>query len=439
MTGPSVGIVGAGPAGFYVADALLRSLTDARIDLVDRLPTPYGLVRGGVAPDHQGTKNIARQFERTLTRAGVRFVGNVAVGRHVSYEEIRQAYDVVVIATGAPVDRRLGIPGEDLPGVYGSGAFVGWYNGVPDYSELAPPLDHPALAVIGNGNVALDIVRILAKTPEELAASDLPRPVREALARSALRDIFLIGRRGPAQTGFSPAELAELGELAQARPVVDASQLSTAIPESGDAGRQTNSGKILDLLRRFADPLPRPKPVRIHLLFHATPAAILGNARVTGLHLERNRSAGGRVQPAGGSFDLHVGVVVTAIGYRSAPIRGLPFDDARGVVSNVAGRVADGVYATGWCRRGAQGAIPDNRSDAISVAGLILDDLGADRGTYRKPGPGMLDALLAARDVERVDFAGWHRIRTAESARAEPGRPREKLTKIQELLAVARG
>jgi ferredoxin--NADP+ reductase len=439
MTGPSVAIAGAGPAGFYVADALLRRLPDARIDLVDRLPTPYGLVRGGVAPDHQGTKNIVRQFERTLTRSGVRFVGNVAVGRDVSYEEIRQAYDVVVIATGAPVDRRLGIPGEDLSGVYGSGAFVGWYNGVPDYSELAPPLDHPALAVIGNGNVALDIVRILAKTPEELAASDLPRHARETLSRSALRDIFLIGRRGPAQAVFSPSELAELGDLAQAHPVVDASQVGTAIPERGDAGGPTNSEKILDLLHRFAESPPRPKPVRIHLLFHATPAAILGNAQVTGLHLERNRSVGDRVQPAGGSFDLQVGVVVTAIGYRSAPIRGLPFDDARGIVKNVAGRVTDGVYAAGWCRRGAQGTVPDNRSDAMSVAGLIVADLGADGGTYRKPGAAMLDALLAARGVERVDHAGWQRIHAAESARAGPGRPREKLTQIQELLAAARG
>ncbi len=439
MTGPSVVIVGAGPAGFYVADALLRSLPDARIDLVDRLPTPYGLVRGGVAPDHQGTKNVARQFERTLTRSAVRFVGNVRVGRDVSYEEIRQAYEVMVISTGAPVDRSLGIPGEDLSGVYGSGAFVGWYNGVPDYSELAPPLDHPALAVIGNGNVALDIVRILAKTPEELATSDLPRHARETLARSALRDIFLIGRRGPAQAAFSPAELAELGDLAQAHPVVDASQISTPIPERGDAGGPRNSEKILDLLHRFAEPPPRPKPLRIHLLFHATPAAVLGNARVTGLHLERNRSVGGRMEPAGGSFDLQVGVVVTAIGYRSAPIRGLPFDDARGVVKNVGGRVSDGVYATGWCRRGAHGTIPDNRSDAMSVAGLIVADLSASGGTYRKPGPAMLDALLAARGVERVDYAGWQRIHVAESARAGPGRPREKLTQIQELLAAARG
>ncbi|MDZ4254657.1 MAG: FAD-dependent oxidoreductase, partial [Sulfuritalea sp.] len=312
-----IGIVGAGPSGCYVADALGRKLPCARIDIFDRLPTPFGLVRGGVAPDHQGTKNIARQFERTLGKQGVRFLGNVAVGRDISYEELRAAYDVLVITIGALEDRGLGIPGEDLDAVYGSGQFVAWYNGIPAERDLEPRLDGKSVAIIGNGNVALDIARLLAKTAGELAASDLCAHARAAFAAAPIEDIWLIGRRGPADASFTTAELSEFGDLSRAATRVDAAQLPTELPaELGEEQRKL-AARNLEVLRGYAQRGAQDdRPLRVHFMFNARPLAIRGDGRARELLLERTRVEHGRAVPGGESFAIAADTVISAIGYR---------------------------------------------------------------------------------------------------------------------------
>jgi NADPH-dependent glutamate synthase beta subunit-like oxidoreductase len=429
---PSIVIVGSGPSGFYAADALLRKLPGCRIDIIDRLPTPYGLVRGGVAPDHQSTKAVQRVFERTATRPNVRFLGHVEVGCDVSYGELRESYDAVVIAIGCPVDRKLGVPGEDLRGVYGSWSFVGWYNGHPDHRDLEPDLAGQAVGVIGNGNVAIDCVRVLAKTPAEMAKSDLCRHAAETIARASVEQLYLIGRRGPVQAGFTPIELAELGQLERCVPLVDGEALerdiAAAYPKEVVA-----KAKQLDILRSFTRNKPGDKPVRLRFLFWAAPVALLGQGRVEGLRLERTRLPDGRAGHTEDFFELPVSAAITAIGYVGAPFDGLPMDEKRGIVRNAEGRVTPGVYVVGWSKRGPSGTIPTNRADAMAVADLLVGDLAA--GDAGKPGPDSLDRILASRDVRPVGFADWQRINEAEIKRAMDGRPREKFTRISEILA----
>jgi NADPH-dependent glutamate synthase beta subunit-like oxidoreductase len=431
----SIVIVGGGPSGFYAADALLRKLPDCRIDIVDRLPTPYGLVRGGVAPDHQSTKAVQRVFERTATRPNVRFLGHVNVGNDVSYEELRASYDAVVIAIGCPVDRKLGVPGEELRGVYGSWSFVAWYNGHPDHRDLDPGLAGGTVGIVGNGNVAIDCARVLAKTPAEMAKSDLCRHAAETIARAPIEELCLIGRRGPVQAGFTPIELAELGRLERCVPLVDGEALERDIA-AADPEEVVAKAKPLDILRSFAGNRPGDKPVRLRFLFWAAPAAILGEGRVQGLRLERTRLPDGRAGHTGDYFELPVSTVITAIGYVSAPFDGLPMDEKRGIVRNVEGRVAPGVYVAGWSKRGPSGTIPTNRTDAMAIADLIVADLAT--GGTGKPGPSTLDRILAARAVRPVGFAEWLRVNEAEMKRAADGRPREKFTRILEMLAACR-
>ena len=425
----NIGIVGAGPSGCYVADALGRKLPAASIDIFDRLPTPFGLVRGGVAPDHQGTKNIARQFERTLGKEGVRFLGNVTVGRDISCDELRAAYDVLVITIGALEDRRLGIPGEDLDAVYGSGQFVAWYNGIPDGRDLDPKLDGKSVAIIGNGNVALDIARLLAKTPAELAGSDLCAHARTAFEAARIEDIWLIGRRGPLEASFTTAELAEFGELSRVATLVDLAQLPQDFPDALSEDQRKLAAKNLEVLRDYAARgEQRERRLRIRFLFHAAPVAIRGDGRARELVLR----AGGDE-----SFSIAADTVISAIGYRSTPFAGLPFDTQRGIVANTQGRVEAGVYAAGWCKRGPQGVVPANRADALAVAEVILADLAGREGSG-KPGGALIDVLLAEREARPVDFAGWQKINAAEVA-AGHGRPREKLARLEDLLAAAAG
>jgi ferredoxin--NADP+ reductase len=432
----AIAVVGSGPSGFYAADALLRKLSGCRIDIIDRLPTPFGLVRGGVAPDHQSTKTVQRVFERTALREGVRFLGLVEVGRDVSYDELKAAYDAVVIAIGCPVDRRLGIPGEALKGVYGSWSFVGWLNGHPGFRDLEPALAGPRIAVIGNGNVAIDCVRVLAKTPSEMANSDLCGHAAEALAQLRLERLYLIGRRGPLEASFTPVELAELGELERCVPIVDGAALERDIA-AGEPAEAERKAKVLEALRRFAANKPGSKPIELHFLFWSAPVAILGEARARALRLERTRLPDGSAGHTGETYELEASTVITAIGYVGAPFPGLPMDERRGIVRNEAGRVEPGVYAVGWSKRGPSGTIPTNRADSIAVAELMAADLAAPHGA--KPGPAGLDALLAARGVRPVGFAEWQKINAAEVAAAAPGRPREKLTRIAEMLAACRG
>lgn len=431
-----IGIVGAGPSGCYIADALGRKIPGARIDIFDRLPTPFGLVRGGVAPDHQGTKNIARQFERTLGKEGVRFLGNVEIGRDLSYEELKSAYDIIVITTGAMADRPLGIPGESLDAVYGSGQFVAWYNGIPGGQNLAPKLDGKSVAIIGNGNVALDIARLLGKTPAELESSDLCAHARLAFEAARIEDVWVIGRRGPLEASFTNAELSEFGDLTRVATRVDPSQLPPAIPDEMSEARKKLVEKNLEVLRNYAARGKQSdRSINIHFLFNAAPLEIRGETRARELVLEKTRTENGKAISSGETFSIPADTIISAIGYRSTSFPGLPFDASLGIVANSEGRVEPGVYTAGWCKRGPQGVVPANRADSLAVAELILQDF-ASHATQGKSGTAVIDALLAERGAHIVDFAGWQKINAAEVA-AGHGRPREKLVEIGELLSAA--
>lgn len=423
----SVAIVGSGPAGLYAAEGLARKHPDLRIDILERLPTPFGLVRSGVAPDHQGTKAIQRQFGKLLQRPGLRFLGNVEVGRDVALDELRAAYDAVILAIGAALDRRLGIPGEDLPGVYGSGAFVGWYNGHPDWRHLDPRLDGPSVAIIGNGNVAVDVARVLAKSSAEMAASDICAHAAAAIAAAPLAEIWLVGRRGPAEASWTPVELAELGRLERAAPVVDSADIPAVIEEA-DPRLLRIREKTLETLRGFAAAPPDDKRIRLHFLFNAAPVEILGAGRAERLRLARRGT--------GEAFEIRASTVITAIGYRCHGSAGAPLDAERGIVANVEGRVAPGLWVVGWAKRGPSGTIPTNRAESFAVAEAVAAELAQVNAP--KPGPDVLDHLLAARGVTVVDHPAWLRIEAAEAAHARAGAPREKFATLAELLAAAR-
>jgi ferredoxin--NADP+ reductase len=430
-----VAIVGSGPAGYYTAEALLKKFGDGvRVDILDRLPTPFGLIRAGVAPDHQSIKAVSRRYEATSLADNVRFIGNIDVGGGVSVDELLGLYHAVVLATGAPLDRKLAVPGEELPGVIGSAAFVGWYNGHPDHADLEPPLDVEAAAIIGNGNVALDVARLIAKTPAELEGSDIVAHAAEALAAATIRDIHIVGRRGPYQASFTPKELGEMGELERAHPIVWAQDLP---PVERDAALEPGLRKVVTLLRSFAGAgTASPKPVRVHFDFYAQPLSIEGDGKVERLIVERTTlDADGRAHGTGETFAIDCGLVVACIGYRTNPIPGVPFDPGLGRFDNRDGRIGPGLYAVGWSRRGPSGTIGTNRPDGFAVADLIA----ADAPTGEKAGRDGLDRLLADRDLYIVTFEDWRKIDAAEVARARATAPREKFVKVDDMLTHVRG
>ncbi|MDB5698819.1 MAG: pyridine nucleotide-disulfide oxidoreductase [Alphaproteobacteria bacterium] len=429
-----VAVIGSGPAGYYSAEALQKALGDeVLIDLIDRLPVPYGLIRSGVAPDHQSIKAVSRRYEQVSLTGNVRFVGNVTVGEDVSIDELRSLYDAVIIATGAPDDRPLPLPGGDLPGVIGSAAFVGWYNGHPEFEALDPPLDTPAVAVIGNGNVALDVARILAKTPEEFVGSDVVAHAFDALEKSSVRAIHLIGRRGPHQIAMTPKELGELGHLVAARPQVD---LADFPPMEEDAALDPGLRKSVTLLRGFAAIPPDARKL-IDFDFFAMPVAVEGDGRVERLIVERTElTPDQRAVGTGETYAIECGLVVSCIGYKTPPIEGVPYDESLGRFDNDDGLIDDGLYCVGWARRGPTGTIGTNRPDGYAISEKIVADLGA--GTSAKAGGTGLDALLQSRCVDVVSFSDWQKIEAAEEGRARAGSPREKFTSVTDMLA-ARG
>ena len=428
-----VAVIGSGPAGYYVAEGLIeRSGAGVEVDIVDRLPVPYGLVRAGVAPDHQSTKSVIRRFAALHDSPSLRFFGNLEVGRDVTIDELRQLYDAVVLATGAVDDRRLGIPGESLAGVYGAAQFVGWYNGHPDWVSLDPLLDTNSAVIIGNGNVAIDVARVLAKTAAEMAGSDLVDHAAGRIHASPLREFCIAGRRGPLQVGFTPKELGELGELADVVTTADPAQLP---PPESVAAASAGLKRVLGIIEGFARRAPDPGRKRLHLEFFARPVHILGDARVTGVQFERTVVENGVCTGTGQLFERGCGLVVSCIGYRSQPVSGVPFDAAAGVHRNAGGVVADGLYCTGWSAHGPAGTIGSNRKEGFELAAR----LALRPATPGKKGRVGLEALTVARGIEIVDFATWRRIDAAEVAAATPPAPRRKLVTTREMLAVARG
>ena len=421
-------VVGSGPGGFYTAEALNKAYGDqARVDIVDRYPVPYGLVRFGVAPDHQSLKAVSKRYDKVVDSAGVDFIGNVTVGRDVSIGEMLEFYDAVVLAIGAPHDRKLGIPGEDLPGVIGSAAFVGWYNGHPEFADLNPHLSGSHAAVIGNGNVALDCARILSKARHEFEGSDIVNHALNALDRSAIRTVTILGRRGPHQIAMTPKELGELGHLEAAVPVVEAGDFP---PVEADEPLEPGLRKSVTLLRGFLD-LEANKSKRIVFDFFAKPVAIEGNGKVERMIVERTQlDEKGAARGTGETYEVPASLVVTAIGYSSSPIPDVPFEGGRFV--NERGRIADRLYAVGWARRGPSGTIGTNRPDGYEVADQVAAAMPRNGGD--KQGAEGLKRLLASRGVMPTDYDDWRRIEEAEAANARPGSPREKFVRHEHWL-----
>ncbi len=428
----TLAIVGSGPAGFYTAEGALKAFgDDVRIDIIDRLPTPYGLIRAGVAPDHQSIKAVSRRYDQVATDPRVRFVGHVSVGEDVSVAELTGLYDDVVLAVGAPEDRPLDVPGSNLKGVMGSAAFVGWYNGHPACADLEPPLDAEAVVVVGNGNVAIDCARIVAKTVSELQDSDIVNHALDPLSRSSVKRVHILGRRGPHQASFTLKEVSELGELDRATPLVRAADFP---PADADAALETGQRRVVAVLRRFAAAGPdTAKPVTISLDFFHRPLRVLGEGRVTGVEVMKTRlDDAGQAVDTGETHVIPCGLVVAAIGYRTTPIAGVPFDERAGRFVHVDGLIAGGLWCVGWARRGPSGTIGTNRQDGFG----LVERIAATPAVGSKAGREGLDALLAARGVAIAGFADWQRIDALEVARARAGAPREKIVALDELRAV---
>jgi ferredoxin/flavodoxin---NADP+ reductase len=429
-----VAVVGSGPAGFYAAGALLSADPPAEVDMIERLPTPWGLVRLGVAPDHPKLKTVSRAFERIAGQPGFRFLGNAEFGRDLHHADLVRLYDAVVYAVGAQTDRRLGVPGEDLPGSWAATEFVAWYNGHPDYQQLDFDLAVERAVVVGNGNVALDVARMLALTHEELAPTDATDASIAAIESAPLREILVVGRRGPAQAAFTTPELQEIGELAGADVVVDSADLDGAEPHD------TNSERNLAVLRDFAAREPVGKPRRVVFRFFRSPVEILGEERVEGIELVRNElDANERAVQTEQRETVPCGLVFRSVGYHGVELPGVVFDAARGTIPNERGRVEPGVYCAGWIKRGPTGVIGTNKKDAAETVKTLLEDAAAGRLEPRPEATAAaVDALLAERGVPVVAYAGWTAIDEVECAAGEKsGRPRVKLCSWVELLAAA--
>jgi ferredoxin/flavodoxin---NADP+ reductase len=445
-----VAVVGSGPAGFYAAGALLDADVPVEVDMIERLPTPWGLVRLGVAPDHPKLKTVSRAFERIAAKPGYRFIGNVEVGRDLTHADLTRLYDAVIYAVGAQTDRRLGIPGEELPGSWSATEFVAWYNGHPDFQDVSFDLDVERAVVIGNGNVALDVGRMLALTPDELAPTDTTDPAIDAIGSSTIRDIVVVGRRGPAEASFTTPELQELGDLAGADVIVDPADLQLDPQSEASLEHDTNARRNVEVLRGFAAREPAGKPVTLRLRFLLSPVAIHGDGKVEAVELVRNRleerDGALAAVPTDEHETLECGLVFRSVGYRGVALPELPFEERRGTITNDCGRVlADdgrpvpGVYCAGWIKRGPTGIIGTNKKDATETVSHLLEDVREGRLAHAEAATAeAVDALLASRGVQPVLYAGWVGIDELERAAGEKlGRPRVKLRTWDELLEAA--
>jgi len=450
-----VAVVGAGPAGFYVAEHLLRRAdVVVDVDMFDRLPIPFGLVRLGVAPDHQKIKAVTAAFDKVAGHPRFRFFGGVELGKDVTVADLRARYHQLVYTTGAQTDRRMGIPGEDLLGSHPATEFVAWYNGHPDYRDCQFDLSQERVAVVGVGNVAVDVARILCRTPAELATTDIAEHALEALRRSRVREVYLLGRRGAAQAAFTNPEIKELGELEAADIAVVPEEVALD-PLSREALERTGDRaglKKVDILQSYARRPAGGRPRSLVVRFLVSPVAVLdnGSGAVGGVRLVHNRlvaSATGTIQaqPTDRFEDLAAGLVFRSVGYRGVPLPGVPFDDRWGVVLNEKGRVLDpgskqplpGEYTAGWIKRGPTGVIGTNKPDAAETATAMLEDAAA--GLTLAPEetePAAVERFVAQRQPHYVDYGDWLRLNELEIARGKPrGAPRVKFTRVDEMLA----
>ena len=451
-----VAIVGAGPAGFYAADRLLRDEHPIEVEMFDRLPTPFGLVRAGVAPDHPKIKAVTRVFEKTAKREGFRFHGHVEIGSDLTHEELTSCHDAVIYTYGAAHDRRLGIPGEDLPGSVPATRFVAWYNGHPDASGHDFDLSGKRAVVVGNGNVAVDVARMLVLPREEMAETDIADHALEVLSASSIEEVVILGRRGPAQAAYTTPELRELGDLTDADVIVDPAEVvldgaSRQWLESEHADRTARDN--VEIVEEYSQRAPSGKPKRVVLRFLASPVEILGEERVEGIRIVHNEliaDDGGQIRAHHTDREetIECDLVLRSVGYRGEGIEGLPFDERAGTILNEGGRVLHepggepfrGVYTAGWIKRGPSGVIGTNKKCANDTVDLLLEDL--DAGILPKAGgdSAALDSLLAERAPHRIDYAGWERIDEHERELGEAqGRPRVKLVTHDHLREKATG
>jgi len=448
-----IAVVGAGPAGFYLVERLLAR-ADVEVDLYERLPAPYGLVRYGVAPDHEKIRNVTRVFDRTADTPRFRFFGNVEIGRHLTVADLLRHYDQVAFTTGAQTDRQMGIPGEELRGSHAATEFVAWYNGHPDYRDRTFDLTAERVAVVGVGNVAVDVARILCRSPDELARTDIADYALDALRASRVREVVMLGRRGPTQAAFTNAEVKELGELAEVDVQVRPDEVALdAVSREALAASDAATQKKLEILIELSQRPLTGKPRRLTLRFLVSPVAILGDARgcVRAVRLVRNRleavDGAVRAAPTGETEELDAGLVFRSVGYRGVPIAGLPFDERRGLVPNDAGRVIDSdtgavvprCYVAGWIKRGPSGVIGTNKPDAAETAAAMLADLAT--GEPRSPEATAAAALACVRAAQPavVSYEDWRRLHALEIERgAAAGRPRARLTSIAEMLDALR-
>ncbi len=451
-----VAIVGSGPAGFYAAEHLLKlDEPTVEVDMFDRLPTPFGLVRAGVAPDHPKIKSVIRMYEKTAARDGFRFFGNVEIGRELSVSDLEPRYHAVFYAYGTATDRQLGIPGEDLPGSHAATEFVNWYNAHPDFTDSRFDLSTKRAVVIGNGNVATDVARMLALPRAELDVTDTADHAIEPLAGSAIEEIVVLGRRGPAQAAFTNPEVRELGELTEADIVIDPAEVvldevSREYVESGEC--EPTERRNVEIFTEFSRREPEGKPKRVIMRFCCSPVEIKGDGKVESVvvgrnELYRDESGAIRARDTGEREEIECGLVLRSIGYKGVGLDGIPFDSGRGVIPNEAGRVMDpdnneqveGHYAVGWIKRGPSGVIGTNKKDAQETVDSLVADVKDGRIPERESVDQPIEELLAERGADHVTYVGWQAIDRAEIAAGEPhGRPRIKFCRIDEMIEAAR-
>lgn len=446
-----VAVVGSGPSGFYAAESLCKSDVHVKVDMFDRLPAPFGLVRYGVAPDHQKIKNVIKVYEKTAARPEFSFFGNVDIGKDISIEQLRQYYDAVLFSVGAASDRKLGIPGEDLPGSYTATEFVAWYNGHPDYRDCKFDLSQEVAVVIGQGNVAMDVSRILCKTTDELQQTDIAKHALDALAESKIKEVHLIGRRGPAQAAFTPVEIREFGELSDCAPVFanpgDLELSPTSQAELEDP-KNAPKKKNYDILCGLRDVSNAGKSKAFHIHFFQSPTALLKGegGQLAQLELERNELTGEpgkqKARGTGEKFVMPCGIFFRSVGYRGVPIDGVPFHEQWGIFPNTAGRIQDGdevvpgLYTAGWIKRGPSGVIGTNKPDSEETVNSLLADLGG-LPPCQTPDTEQLISFLSGQGVRFVQFNDWKKIDAAEIAKGqESGKIREKFVAVEDMLAL---
>lgn len=445
-----VAIVGSGPSGFYAAEALIKSDVNVKVDILERLPSPYGLVRSGVAPDHQKLKQAIKLYEKIAASSDFNLISNVSVGNDVSVEDLCKSHHAVILTCGAESDRKLGVPGEDLTGSYTATEFVGWYNGHPDYREREFDLSHDVAVIIGQGNVAADVSRILSKTVDELKHTDIAQHALDVLAESKIKEIHVIGRRGPAQAKFTPKELREFGELSDCNSIVLEQDMVLNPESEKELEEKSNiaSKKIYDLFCEFSKREPDPEKSRkCFFSFLMGPKELTGNGKLEKVVLEKNKLSGEPFKQSargtGETIELETGILFRSIGYRGVPISGVPFHDSWGTIPNEQGRVTqDGktvsqLYTAGWIKRGPSGIIGTNRACSVETVDCLLQDLAKLDDGNKKSGASAIYSILDSKNIRHINYDEWKKIDAQEVERGERrGKPREKYTYIDEMLSV---